>query len=39
LLADGGDKADTQFVLGVRHNHDSAPLTMREYVVRASNAL
>jgi hypothetical protein len=38
LLADGGDKADAQFVLGVWHNHDSTPLTMSEYVVRASNA-
>jgi len=38
LLADGGDKADAQLVLGVGHNYDSAPLTMSEYVVRASNA-
>jgi hypothetical protein len=38
LLADGGDKADAQLVLGVWHNHDSAPVTMSKYVVRAPNA-
>jgi hypothetical protein len=39
LFADRGDKANTEFPFGMRHDNDPAPLRMNEHVVRTPDPL